>query len=109
MNRRSLLVAAVLGASSLSLNLAKAGKGWCRSDPIIIIDGIRYQILVATTQPRATFVYVITYVSSAEVVTSHKNDTFNFVEADNFSVGVQAFDEDGNEIDLVFTVQQLGG
>jgi hypothetical protein len=36
---------------SLAPSLASAGKGWCRSDPIVVVDGTQHRVEIAVNFP----------------------------------------------------------
>jgi hypothetical protein len=46
--RAALLALVVLFLSSL---VVSAGKGWCRSDPIVVLDGVQHNVEVAVKFP----------------------------------------------------------
>lgn len=84
-----------------------AGKGWCRSEPIVDVDGRLYSITGFANANKAHFVYEITYGDYYDLVMSLPGDVVNFVEGDGFSVSVRAF-ADGQEVESFATVKELG-
>lgn len=86
-----------------------AGKGWCRSEPIVIVDGQRYQILGGSSDPKALYVYTIYYADSYELIASRPGDEVIFFQLDEgFSAEVVAYNEEGEEIETTLTIRELG-
>ena len=107
MNRRKFATTLSAFAALLPLSVF-AGKGWCRSDPIVRVDGQTYSITGFAHAKKAAFHYFIGYAEDYKVIMLLPDETMSFVESEGFFVEVRAFDESGNEVESYVTIREIG-
>lgn len=102
------VIAAIISIVAPDAQNADAGKGWCRSEPIVVVDGIRYQLLGGSQNPQATYLYSIYYADSYEIIATRPQDELAFFQSDDgFVAEVLAFNEEGEEIESILTIRRL--
>jgi hypothetical protein len=107
MNRRHFAASTAAFVALLPLRVFGV-KGWCRSDPIVRVDGKMYSITWFAKAIKADFDYVVYYADSADLVMSLPGDSVEFVQDDaGFSVDVVAY-ADGEEVESLVRVHVIG-
>ena len=90
MNRRIFTAgSAATFFTGLAALRASASIGWCKTDPIVVVDGHKYKITAswpAEYGKDAIINFIVGFRESAHLVMKHKNETVTFIEADDFVV-----------------------